>query len=89
MKKIYTVVSILACLTFHACDNSKESMNNNVVDEAFPEFTAMIGESDTKTSLKGLDVIWSDDDRAAIFNGTVRAKEYKVKEGYSDYTTTK
>ena len=88
MKKIYTVVSILACLTFHACDNSKESMNNNVVDEAFPEFTAMIGESDTKTSLKGLDVIWSDDDRVAIFNGTVRAKEYKVKAGYSGSTTT-
>lgn len=88
MKKIYTIVSILACLTFHACDNSKESMNNNVVDEAFPEFTAMIGESDTKTSLKGLDVIWSDDDRVAIFNGTVRAKEYKVKAGYSGSTTT-
>ena len=88
MKKIYTIVSILACLTFHACDNSKESTDDNVVIEVLPEFTAMTGEGDTKTSLKGLDVIWSEDDRVAIFNGTVRAKEYKVKAGYSGSTTT-
>lgn len=87
MKKIYTVVSILACLTFHACDYSKEH-TDDVVNEVLPEFTATTGESDTKTSLKGLDVIWSNDDRVAIFNGTVRAKEYKVKDGYSGSTTT-
>lgn len=43
---------------------------------------------DTKTSLSGLDVIWSTDDRVAIFNGTTEMKEYKVKAGYDGKTTT-
>lgn len=88
MKRIYTVVSILACLAFYGCDKSEENIEANVINDVLPEFTASTGEGDTKTSLKGLDVIWSSDDRVAIFNGTTVDKEYKVKDGCSGSTTT-
>lgn len=87
MKNKYIVVSFLTCIFFYGCNKSENSLDEKTVFENFPEFKASTG-MDTKTSLSGLDVIWSTDDRVAIFNGTTEMKEYKVKAGYDGKTTT-
>ena len=88
MKRKYALVSILACFFLYSCNKSGANPDENNANDTLPEFSASTIESATKTSLKGLDVIWSANDRVAIFNGTTVSKEYKVKDGCDGTTTT-
>lgn len=78
MKKNLFMVAAVALMALVSCN--KEEINNNVVEQpqepsVLVEFTASLGDDDTKTTLSGGKTLWLESDKISI-NGQV----FKVKE---------
>lgn len=84
------VACFLLVMYLAACDKADQTARKHGLEhDKYSEFYASTDGGVTKTVLEGTKILWSEDDRVAVYVGKGGSPaEYKVKEGFSGKSTT-
>lgn len=70
-----------------SCNGIDKNVSPEPEQQEIPTFTASTSYMETRTALDGLNIVWSADDKVAIFAGKDNQIEYKVKDGDAGKTS--